>query len=560
MKPIVDLGFAANPLEPLYEMFESGRAADVEAECRGLLASEPENTDALNLLALALQKQNRTDEAIACAAAAISKRPDDARYHNNLGNMLQDAGRHSDALLCYEQALRLAPGSAPVHGNAANAHTELGRFGDAVSHYLAALEADPYHCETHVNLARALCRQGLTADAVGCYKEALRLNPAYQPARDGYADVLGQLATELCDAGKYEGAITCAREALGWAPSRPDLHLCLGRCLLTLGDLAAGWPEMEWRWRRKGAPPIAFKKPLWDGKALDGRTILIWAEQGAGDTIQYLRYAELLRQVAGARVVLECQPWVAALARSNKFIDQVAPYGETLPDFDVHAPLQSLPWILNTTLDTLPANVPYVAADPDAVERWAQRLNELLAGHTGEPRVGLVWAGSPMNPYDARRSMPFAALEPFAAVENVAWVSLQKGAPAFEIYSPSKLQVADLSGELGDFADMAAVVANLDLVITVDTSAAHLAGALGRPVWTMLPYVADCRWMTGRDDSPWYPTMRLFRQTSAGDWGSVVAQIVDELRRRPERPPQPEGPPHDADPDVSDPAGGGPTV
>jgi len=317
--------------------------------------------------------------------------------------------------------------------------------------------------------------------------------------------------------GQNQEAVACYRQALRHRPEWPEAHLALGHTLLLEGDFDRGWEEMEWRWRLPGVSLTPFEQPLWGGESLAGRRILLWAEQGLGDTLQFVRFAARLKQL-DATLVLECQPALARLMRSCPGVDEVVGFGSPLPAFDVHTPLQRLPWILRTTLTTIPAKVPYLEADAELVKRWQDRM----APHDGL-KVGLVWAGNPRQVSNRSRSLDPAHLTPLLSAPGVSWFSLQK---EVEGGSPG----VDLSPELTDFAETAAALANLDLLITVDTAVAHLAGALGRPVWTLLSCPFDYRWLMDCEDSPWYPTMRLFRQRCPGEWAPVVARVERTLR------------------------------
>jgi hypothetical protein len=295
---------------------------------------------------------------------------------------------------------------------------------------------------------------------------------------------------------------------------------------LLLGDYERGWAEYEWRWRTGEMHLPSFAQPRWDGAPLGGRTVLLYAEQGLGDALQFVRYAPLVRQ-RGGRVIVACRAPLLRLLAGCAGIDRLADQAGDLPAFDVYAPLLSLPHLLGTTLATVPAAVPYLHADPALVERWR---GELAAGPAF--RVGIGWQGSPLHPADRRRSVPVSFFRPLAAVPGVRLYSLQKGTGAEQLGGPhGRFPAEDLSPRLADFADTAAVMKNLDLVITVDTALAHLAGALGLPVWVALPFAPDWRWLTGRDDSPWYPTARLFRQPRAGAWAEVFGALAAELRR-----------------------------
>lgn len=327
---------------------------------------------------------------------------------------------------------------------------------------------------------------------------------------------LFDLAEQWRRQGQNQEAITCYRQALGQRPDWPEAHIALGHTLLLAGDFEHGWEEMEWRWRLPGVSLQPFEQPLWAGEPLAGKRILLWAEQGLGDTFQYVRFAGLVNRL-GATVIFECQPALARLMRSVAGVDEVVAFGSALPAFDLHAPLQRLPWILGTTLTSIPAKVPYVEAGAEPVERWGRRL----ATHAGL-KIGLAWAGNPRQVSNRSRSLEPALLAPLLAAPGVSWFGVSRGqfrlSPGF-----------DLGPELTDFAETAAALANLDLLITVDTAVAHLAGALGRPVWTLLSCPTDYRWLMDREDSPWYPSMRLFRQRSAGDWAPVVARVERAL-------------------------------
>ncbi len=288
-----------------------------------------------------------------------------------------------------------------------------------------------------------------------------------------------------------------------------------------------GWPEYEWRWRRQDASPPALTQPLWDGSSLQGKSILLYPEQGLGDTLQFIRYAPLVKQT-GATVIVQCQPPLLRLLATCAGIDRLLPEGADLPPFDVQAPLLSLPRILRTTLASIPANIPYLSADPDLRARWRQSLSGVA-----DFKVGIAWQGNPGHKRDRQRSVPLAAFAPLAEAPGVRLVSLQKG-PGHEQLTElaERLRVLDLTDELEDFADTAALLSNLDLVITVDTAVAHLAGAMGIPVWVALPIVPDWRWLLERQDSPWYPTMRLFRQTAWGDWAGVFERLTGALGQK----------------------------
>lgn len=471
----------AQALELAVEHQQQGRWADAERIYREVLARQPDHPDALHLLGVLHAQTGNAPAAAALIARAIARNPLAPAYHNNLGNVMQDLGRLEESLLCYEEALKQAPDYFEAWVNRGNALNKLDRFAEALACYLEAQRLRPEEPSVYVNLARALVEEGLLEDALACTAEALRLDPENAQA-----------------------------------------HAVRALALLLAGDLARGFAEYEWRWRMEFQRRRDFVQPAWDGSPLAGRRILLHSEQGLGDTIQFLRYAPLVA-ARGGRVVIECQRALLELAASVEGVEQVVAAGDPLPEFDVHAPLLSLPRIMGTTLQTIPNRVPYLAAPrrPAAPPLpWEGRL-----------RVGLAWAGNPAHANDRRRSLDLAALAPLGEVEGVSLISLQGGARAEQAERPpAGLRLERLPPPWNGLPWLAAVIERLDLVITVDTMYAHLAGALGRPVWVLLPFAPDWRWMLGRTDSPWYPTMRLFRQRSRGAWAAVIENVVNELR------------------------------
>jgi hypothetical protein len=320
---------------------------------------------------------------------------------------------------------------------------------------------------------------------------------------------------------KLDEAEASFRRAIELRTDFADAHNDLAMCLLLRGDFSQGWQEYEWRWKlpeiRRIDPKIPG--PAWDGSPLDGESIFLHAEQGFGDTIQFARYIPMVAQ-RGARVILACQPEVAPLIRQIEGIERIILPGEPRPACDTHLPLLSLPRIFETRLDTIPAKVPYIHADPERAEHWKSRLAE----HAGSLKVGLCWSGRAMHSRDIFRSIPPEQLAPLASVEGVRFFSLQKGAA-----TAPPIPLIDPTPELHDFSDTAALINNLDLVITVDTAVAHVAGAMGKPVWLLLSFCPDWRWLLERPDSPWYPTARVFRQASAGDWRAVMLDVANAL-------------------------------
>lgn len=353
------------------------------------------------------------------------------------------------------------------------------------------------------------------------YRRALALQPQHVGA-------LTNLGRAFQKQAQPQEAIVCFERALALKPDLPEAHWGLATQRLLLGDFARGWEEYEHRWALPENQGLRreFAAPRWDGDDIAGRTILLHVEQGIGDTLQFVRYAPLLAR-RGARVIVLCQPPLKRLLMEMDDISVVAD-GEPLPGFDLHLPLMSLPRLFGTTLATIPADVPYLRTDPVDVRAWNGRL-----GGKDQFKIGLVWAGNRRHLNDRNRSCTLEALAPLAAVPGIRLYNLQKGEAATEIRNaPTNMDFVDLNGELVDFADTAAVITCLDLVITVDTAVAHLAGALARPAWLLLPFAPDWRWMLAREDSPWYPSLRLFRQNQAGDWGGVLTAVINALRQR----------------------------
>ncbi|MBM3526320.1 MAG: tetratricopeptide repeat protein, partial [Alphaproteobacteria bacterium] len=334
---------------------------------------------------------------------------------------------------------------------------------------------------------------------------------------------LNNLGLAYREKGDIATAITTYEQALAIDGQHGEAHWNRAICWLLQGDMARGWTEYEWRWKRPDFMAIMpnFPTPAWTGGTLAGKSIFVCSEQGVGDTIQFVRYAPLLEK-QGARVLFGCQPELADLLKTAPGVAEIVPLGGTASAFDTHTMLLTVPRLLGTTLETVPAEIPYLSADSKKAETWAERLSDLQG-----MKVGLVWRGNPKHVNDHARSCAPDVLRALLDVDGVSFVSLQKGGPQGE--AASLAGVRDLAGALPDFAETAATIQNLDLVISVDTAVAHLAGALGKPVWTLLPFAPDWRWLVGRDDSPWYPTMRLFRQSKPRDWAGVIKRVRKAL-------------------------------
>ena len=492
---------------------EQGKLDEAVACYRRALQRMPDYVLAHNNLGVVLGEMGNTDEAVACYRRTLELTPNFADALSNLGNALREQGNLEQAVACHRRALELKPNYAEVHHNLGLAFRDQGKLDEAVACYRRALELKPDHPKVLSSLGGALDNQGRPDEAVACYRRALELKPDFAAAHNN-------LGNALKHQGNLEEAAACYRRALELKPDYADAHLNQSLCSLLTGDFQRGWAEYRWRWDIKQCPRRDFSQALWDAQSLAGRTILLHAEQGLGDTIQFVRYAPLVKQ-AGAKVLVECQRPLVRLLTNCRGVDALIARGDDLPRFDLHAPLLSLPGIFHTSLETIPAAAAYLFADRESIKRWQGELRPIRAF-----KIGIAWRGSPTHPYDHARSIPLSRFEPLARLPGVHLVSLQKGAGAEELQETrDRFPMTEVGSRLDDFMDTAAVLANLDLVITCDSAVAHLAGSLGRPVWVALPFVPDWRWLLDRNDSPWYPTMRLFRQDRRGDWQGVFQRI-----------------------------------
>ena len=521
---LINDAVAAAPQEPKYRinlsavLRQAGRDWDALAMARQLVTRFPAYPEAHNNLGSALAQLGHHEEALAHYHEAIVLRPDYDEAHYNLGVTLQVLGRYADAAGCYQRTIELQPDYLEAYNNLGIVLVELERFDEALVQYQRVIELDPEYDEAHYNRGLALHTMEHYEEAIAGYDQAIALRP-------GYADAIKNRAMCLQALSRFEEALAAFDHALPLRPDHAPTHCGKGACLLRSGDLLRGWAEFEWRWElpELKAEFRQFEQPLWRGEAISGKTLLLHAEQGMGDTLQFCRFVPQVAAM-GARVILEVQRPLARLLTCLPGAVQIVARGEELPPFDVHCSLLSLPLAFGTTLATIPAET-YLTADPGLVAGWRERILALPG-----LRVGLVWAGQPGLKVDRQRSMSLARLAPLGQVPDVSFVSLQKGVAAEQALACSWLPLHDFTGQLGDFADTAALVSTLDLVISVDTAVAHLAGGLGIPMWLLDRFNPCWRWADQREDSPWYPTARLFRQTEPGNWDRVVARVAAALR------------------------------
>jgi tetratricopeptide (TPR) repeat protein len=538
-------------------LYDLGRLDDAVASFDQAIALTPQCVEAYNYRGMALQQLQRLPAALASFEQALMLRPQSAELHNNRGNLLRHLKRYAEALASHDRAIALQPGLAAAHNNRALALQALGRWREAAEGYQRALQLRPDFAEAWNNLGTVQCELGQPAVALESGKRALALQPAMPGVHANLGNILRDLerpqdalaeyelalreAPDRADSHCHRGnalfdlrripeAIASYDRAIELNPRHAQSHFNKSLCLLLSGDFARGLPLYEWRQELEpAAKPALPRGAPWRGdRELAGKTLFVYADQALGDTLQFCRYAKLAEQ-RGARVILAAQPQLQELLTGLGPTIQVVPPGEPPAGCDYHCALMSLPLAFGTTLASIPAGDPYLFAQPPRVALWRQRL-----GDTGF-RIGIAWQGS-RNRIDVGRSVPLEMFTRLAAIPGARLISLQKGDAVEQLRAESRALPVEVLAEGFDsgpqaFLDSAAVMANLDLVITCDTALAHLAGALGRPIWVALKHVPDWRWLQDRADCPWYPTMRLFRQSRRGDWDGVFVAIQDELAR-----------------------------
>ena len=504
----------------------AGRLEQAGNLCLKHLSAAPDSAEGLHLLGVVRHQQGFHAEAVELITKAMAIKPGNADAYSDMGVALAALGRFDDAVVAYRQAIAIRPNFAPAHNNLGNALKNAGKLDEAVSAYRLAIAIKADFAAAHNNLGNALKNAGDFNDAIGAHRRAITIRP-------DYAEAHSALGSALSASGRLDEAVAAYRQAITIRPDYAEAHGGLSVCLLRMGDLRPGFEEYRWRWRvpKYAEEMPAVSAPLWEGESLSGKSILVHCEQGLGDCLQFIRYVRSLSGMA-AQVRVFAPQTLVSLFQSIPDIE-VLTFAKTYDGAcDYHIPLMCLPRLFGTTLETVPADVPYLSPDSTKVERWSQRLSS----YKGKIKVGLVWAGNPRihdpdnNALDRRRSMTLDQFAPLAGIADVQYFSLQKGKPSEQAQiPPTGMELADLTSELHDFEDTGALVTNLDLVISVDTSVVHLAGALARPVWVLSRFDGCWRWLEEREDSPWYPTARIFRQTAPGGWDDVIARVRNEL-------------------------------
>jgi len=502
-------------------LMDQGQLGEAIEAYRKLTSLAPQFGPGYRNLALALEQDGKLTEALSVCGRAVELQPDDLEAYLIMAKLLLRLGLTDQAVSMYQLAALVAPGRSDVQASLAAALARQGRLEEASAACQKAIQLSPQNVGAYLNLGIIRSRTGDLEGAVEAYRTAISIDP-------NSPEGLTNLGAALSSLGMSEAAIEASSRAIDLRPADPKLHYNHAMLLLLAGDLKAGFREFEWRLSHPAPKfrPRSFDVPRWRGEGRNGRTLLIHAEQGLGDTLHFVRFISGAAATGGP-VVLQVQPQLAELLRNSLDVIVIS-RDEPEPPFDLHVPLMSLAYELGTTIDMIPAEVPYLKVAPAKIAEWRQRL----AKYSGL-KVGVVWAGSPGHRHDGMRSLPAEIVLPDLLIPGVQLFSLQKEPRAGDrpVLEQLKGKVVDLEPHLANFADTAAAVSAMDLVITVDTSVAHMAGALGKPTWILLPHILDWRWLYEREDTPWYPTVRLFRQRRPKDWASVLNRLPGELAR-----------------------------
>ncbi len=564
--------------------YQQGNIPAAITAFKRVLQFSPKHPDALHLLGIAYRSSGDTAEAVKLVKRAVKAQPKNAHYHHSLGLIQAERGKDREALLALRKAVTLSQGDSALHNDLGSFLSQRNRTEESIPEYRKAIRKDPSNIKALINLghdllktgeleearqsyeravatdagningqsglAYALMAQGELDLAAEAYRRVLDLNPAHLEACNNLGSVFRKLGrldeAENCfnrviekdpafkeawnglgktlkGKGEIDRALDCYQQALTIDPDYADARWSRALAELLLGRFESGWAGYEWRWKSQesSCKKRDFKQPLWDGASLEGKTLLLHAEQGNGDSIQFIRYISAVVPFGG-RIIVECQRSLAPLFSTIAGIDCLVAAGDPLPDFDLQAPFLSLPCILGTRLESIPASVPYLAPGDRSISLDVADADQL--------KIGIVWAGSAEHENDRNRSVKLSDFAGLLDIPAIQLCSLQVGERAGDLEtSEGGGQIVDVTAGISDYADTAALIEQLDLVISVDTSVAHLAGALAKPVWVLLPFAPDWRWLLDRSDSPWYPTMRLFRQKSAGDWEGVFADVAAAL-------------------------------
>ncbi len=505
---------------------QQGKLEEAVTCYKNAIVLNPKEADLYGNLGNTYREHGKLGEAVECYRQAVALNPDNPGFHCNLGAALHESGSLDEAILSYKEAVRLDPDYAMAYSNLGSILQEAGKLNEAITIYKKVLTLKPNFVMAYCNLGSALHESGLLHEAKTCYEKAITLNPDYAMAYSNLGSILQEF-------GNIDEAINNYDRAIALNPDESTAHKNKSIALLLKENFTEGWPEYEWRLQTRTHSLREFREPRWDGTPLNGKSILIHSEQGFGDTIQFIRYLPMVK-AQGGHVIFECHKNLFRLLKNCTGTDKVIERSSNLvPEvqFDFHIPLLSLPGLFSTTMDTIPSDGPYITVDSDLVEKWHKIFN-----HDSNVKIGIAWSGNPSFKNNHNRSCSLSDFATLAEINELSFYSLQKGPTSVENSIAPMLKITDLKNELkvvadcnNDFADTAAVISNLDLVISTDTAVVHLAGAMGKPVWTLLHSAPDWRWWLKRTDSPWYPSMRLFRQTQLNGWTGVFEQVKESL-------------------------------
>jgi tetratricopeptide (TPR) repeat protein len=529
--PLIQKALSLRPQTALYNNSLTAvylalkQAPQAIATGRRAVQLEPTLPEASLNLGNALSADKQYEASIACYRRAIELRPTYAQAHLGLGNALNELKQFEQAIACYQKAISLQPALANAHYNLGNAWRSLEQYEPAVAWYRQAVALKPDHAEAINNLACTLQLQGHLDQALQTLQQARTAFPHKAQFHSNLGNVLGE-------ANRWDAAIECYDQALVVQSDYYEAKFNRSLALLMKGDFERGWAEYESRWLCSSFPsPQRYtQRPLWRGEPLNGRRILLHAEQGLGDTLQFVRYVPMVA-ARGGQVILQVQTPLHRLLQQTPGAAAVVAHDVPASEFDVQCPLWSLPLAFGTTLETIPPIAPGLFIDPVQARHWQDRLLSIRQpGH--RMNVGLIWSGSPSFANNYRRSTRLSKLAPLAEVNGITFISLQKGPAAAQAADPpAGMRLFDWTAELNDFADTAALMSQLDLIISTDTGPAHLAALMGKPTWILLMFSPDFRWLAGREDCPWYPSARLFRQPVAGDWETPARRMLEELSK-----------------------------
>lgn len=510
------------------EQFKKGNSEDAIINYKKSVELNPSCQQAWLNFGLVYTQQNKHDEAVKCFEKAVALDANYVKAHIYAGSAYQNLSQSDKALTHLSKAIELQPSNHDAFINIGRIYSQNNDFEKAIFHFNQAAKLKPKDANILLELANTMNMCNQIEESLALYYKILELIP-------GNSSILYNIAYTLKKLGRIEQAMPFYQKVLEQEPTHSEAHFSLGLAYLTIGDFEHGWPEYEWRWKRNNNEPRSLSKPMWDGSYLDGKTILLHAEQGLGDTYQFIRYAQLVKE-RGGKIIAAVQPALIQILSLCPYLDKVVSLFDNLPAYDTQIPIVSLPYIFKTRLETIPHQIPYLFADQKLVEKWNVKLST-----DRKLKIGLCWQGNSnysthfLRTVVAQKSIQLTNLLPLLTLTEISTYNLQKMTGEEQLKNiPADVNLhsfdADFDNAHGRFMDTAAVIKNLDLMITVDTSMAHLAGGLGIPVWVMMPEPADWRWMLNRSDTPWYPNMRIFRQPKPGDWNSVVQTIVQELK------------------------------